>query len=117
MENLENISKKNCGTFHGLFCITEMKSGAKTLLKTLQAISNTVSVKEEPMDEDDPDSANHSTTKSSTATSSAGKNDLITRFSYCFFLHWVFGSITCILSPPIFIHSTYSMKLASQLEF
>ena len=84
MENLENMSKKNCGTFHGLFCITEMKSGAKTLLKTLQAISNTVSVKEEPMDEDDPDSANHSTTKSSTATSSAGKNDLITRFPYCF---------------------------------
>ena len=78
--------------------ITEMKSGAKTLLKTLQAISsNTVSVKEEPMDEDDPDSANHSTAKPSiaTTTSSTGKDGLITRFSYCFLSALVFGLNTC----------------------
>ena len=38
-------------------------------------------------------------------------------FRTAFFLHWVFGSITCALSPPISFHLTYSMKLASQFEF
>ena len=70
-----------------------MKSGAKTLLKTLQAINNAVSVKEEPMDEGDPDKANHSTaSKSSAAIASSGKH--FKSFFTCFaFSFWCMAQI------------------------